>query len=96
LLRSGFLAINPQIAASSPGRGAKIQKPADESLRAFPFLSDLMIQTKAVGGIDRLSLNLISVDEISGAGCIRNQLSGEPPTTFDTPTAISAVNPRFS
>ena len=27
--------VNPQVPRSSPGRGAKIQKPADESLRAF-------------------------------------------------------------
>ncbi len=27
--------VNPQVHGSSPGRGARIQKPADESLRAF-------------------------------------------------------------
>jgi hypothetical protein len=29
--------LNPQVPDSSPGRGAKIQKPANESLRAFSF-----------------------------------------------------------
>ena len=59
----------------------KIQKPANESLRAFSCLSHLMIQTKAVGAIDGLSLNFISACQISKASCIRNQLLGEPPTT---------------
>ena len=33
--------VNLQVPGSSPGRGARIQKPADESLRAFSFLAAL-------------------------------------------------------
>ena len=88
--------VNPQVPGLSPGRGAKIQKPANENLRALWRFSVLMIQTKAVGANDGFSLNFLSACQISKASCIRSQLSGEPPTTFDTLTAISAVNPRFS
>jgi uncharacterized protein (UPF0332 family) len=67
-----------------------------DAARAFSHFSVLIIQTKAVGANDGFSLNFISACQISNASCIRSQLSGEPPTTFDTLTAISAVNPRFS
>jgi hypothetical protein len=35
--------VNPQVPGSSPGRGAKIQKPANESLRAFLLWSTILI-----------------------------------------------------
>ncbi len=41
--------VNPQVPGSSPGRGARIQKPADESLRAFLLMISLDCRGHSAG-----------------------------------------------